>query len=102
MEGGPECHAMTDSSKGGMSSIFPSLTHTSSGSLTHHAFSTKGSITEDTKSGFGNLFGHDLPGFMTDTPEEDLPDIHARSVKSARVERQADYVGKGTDTSDLE
>ncbi|XP_035005366.2 fibrinogen alpha chain isoform X2 [Hippoglossus stenolepis] len=113
IEGGPECRAMAASTKPGMSSIFPTFGHSSSGhsssghtssghtsssssitTQTHHAGGAKGSITEDTKPGFMNLFGSDIGGFMTDNPEQDHPDVHARSVKSARVQRQADYVGK--------
>ncbi|XP_060922662.1 fibrinogen alpha chain [Limanda limanda] len=98
IEGGPECHVMNDPSKSGMASMFPAFGHTSSSSSSittssHHAGGAKGSITDDTKSGF-RLFGSDISGFMTDHPEEDVPDVHARSVKSARVEREADYVGK--------
>lgn len=73
---------------------------------TIHSDGTKGSLLGDTKTGLGNPFGAehglDFGMFMTDNGEDDLPDIHARSVKSTRVERQADYIGKGTKTSDLE
>lgn len=95
-EGGPECQALADSTKGGMSSFFPTLSHTGG---------AKGSILGDAKTGFGDPFavdGIDLGGFMTDNAEEDVPDFHARSVKTRRVERQADYIGKGTETSDVE
>ncbi len=34
--------------------------------------------------------------------EDDIPDFHARSRMGTRVERQADYIGKGTQTSDQE
>ncbi|XP_070849953.1 fibrinogen alpha chain [Chaetodon trifascialis] len=101
MGGGPECHAMTDLTKGGMSSLFPTLTHTSSSSSSSssiHVGGAKGSLLGDTKTGFGNPFGidhgDDLGMFMTDNAEDDLPDFHARTVKSTRVERQADYMGK--------
>lgn len=95
-EGGPECQALGDSSKGGMGAFFPTLTHTGG---------AKGSLLGNTKTGFENPFGAeglDLGGFMKDNTEDDIPDFHARSVKSSRVERQADYVGKGTETSDVE
>lgn len=95
-EGGPECQALADSTKGGMSSFFPTLSHSGG---------AKGSILGDAKTGFGDPFavdGIDLGGFMTDNAEEDVPDFHARSVKTRRVERQADYIGKGTETSDVE
>ncbi|KAM8747559.1 fibrinogen alpha chain-like isoform 1-T1 [Acanthopagrus schlegelii] len=87
-EGGPECQALGDSSRGGMGAFFPTLTHTGG---------AKGSILGNTKTGFGDPFaaeGLDLGGFMTDNGEDDVPDFHARSVKSSRVERQADYIGK--------
>ncbi|KAK7909496.1 hypothetical protein WMY93_014180 [Mugilogobius chulae] len=81
MDGGPECQSFT---KGGMGSLFPSLT---SGTKTvHFTSSSKGSVVDPA--------GLDLGAFLTDNAEDDLPDFHARSVKSARVERQADYVGK--------
>ncbi|XP_072232892.1 fibrinogen alpha chain isoform X2 [Leuresthes tenuis] len=105
IDGGPECQAMTDASKGGMSSLFPSLSHTlssssssSSSSKSFHSGGTKGSLLGDFKSGpmqpFGAEVGFDLGAFMTDNAEDDLPDFHARSVKSTRVDRQADFVGK--------
>ncbi|XP_036968583.1 fibrinogen alpha chain isoform X2 [Acanthopagrus latus] len=87
-EGGPGCQALGDSSKGGMGAFFPTLTHTGG---------AKGSILGNTKTGFGDPFaaeGLDLGGFLTDNGEDDVPDFHARSVKSGRVERQADYIGK--------
>ncbi|XP_072314907.1 fibrinogen alpha chain [Eucyclogobius newberryi] len=93
MEGGPECETF---SKGGMESLFPSLS--GSGTKTvHYTSSSKGSLS-DSKTSFADPFGGDagldLGAFMTDNAEDDVPDFHARSVKSARVERQADYVGK--------
>uniref|UniRef100_A0A3Q1C560 Fibrinogen C-terminal domain-containing protein n=1 Tax=Amphiprion ocellaris TaxID=80972 RepID=A0A3Q1C560_AMPOC len=96
IEGGPECQALSDSTKGGMSSLFPSLTHTSSSSSSHsvHTGGAKGSLLGDTKTGFVNPFGSDLGGFTMGAVDDDVPDFHARSVNSMRVERQADYVGK--------
>ena len=48
--------------------------------------------SDDTKMG-----GMDLGAFFREDTDDDVPDFHARSVKSAvRVERKADYVGKGT------
>lgn len=41
------------------------------------------------------IFGDDLGAFMRGDVEEDLPDIHARSVKS-QDERKAGFVGGGT------
>lgn len=109
--GGPECQRMAGLSKGGMSSLFPTLTHASSPSSSSSVLTktlssggTKGSLLADSKSGFMDPFstGLDLGGFMTDDADDDIPDFHARSVKSATVERQEDYVGKGTKTSALE
>ncbi len=65
----------------------------------------KGSLLGSYKSGSGNPFddvGVDLGAFLTDNADDDLPDVHARSVKTTRIERQADYVGKGTETSSVE
>ncbi|TDG99374.1 hypothetical protein EPR50_G00193670 [Perca flavescens] len=103
-EGGPECSAMSDPTKGGMGALFPSLSHASSSSSssssssvtkTVHTGGTKGSLL-DTKTDFGNPFdtGFDMGLFDTGATEDDLPDIHARSVKSVVTERRADYVGK--------
>lgn len=78
---------MAGHSKGGMSTLFPTYTG-----------GAKGSMTVDTKS-FGGI---DLGAFMTGDVDEDVPDFHARSVKTTRVEREADFVGKGTEISDLE
>nr|XP_015801603.2 fibrinogen alpha chain [Nothobranchius furzeri] len=104
MQGGPECRGMTELTKGGMSSLFPTLTHTSSSSsssLTHTSSSSsggaKGSLLGDSKLGFMDPFrddGFDLGAFMPDNAEDDIPDFHARSVKSAPVQRQDDFVGK--------
>ncbi|KAI3375880.1 hypothetical protein L3Q82_003758 [Scortum barcoo] len=98
MSGGPECQAVADR-QGGMNAFFPSITHTSSSSSSSsssfsHTGSAKGSILGDTKTGFGDPFGFDLGAFKTHNTEDDLPDFHARSVKTAHVERQADYIGK--------
>lgn len=103
IEGGPECQVMTDVNKGGMSALFPTLSQTSPSSV--HTGGAKGSILGNSKTGFGDPFhsvGIDLGMFVRDNVEDDLPDFNARSVKSRRVERKADYVGKGTETSDLE
>lgn len=100
-EGGPECQGGADLTKGGLTSLFPSLSHTSS------SMSTKSGFSSGAKGGLlGNPFegdlGSDLGAFMTDNAEDDLPDFHARSLGSTVVNRQADYVGKGTKTTDLE
>lgn len=93
MEGGPECQSMADKSE--MGALFP----------TFQGGGTKGSILVDTKTVFGNPFGDsgfDLGGFKRDVVEDDVPDFRARSVKSTRLARKADFVGKGTETSDLD
>uniref|UniRef100_A0A8C7XXP9 Fibrinogen alpha chain n=1 Tax=Oryzias sinensis TaxID=183150 RepID=A0A8C7XXP9_9TELE len=92
-EGGPECQGGADLTKGGMTALFPSLSHTSS------SMSTKSGFSSGAKGGLlGNPFegdlGSDLGAFMTDNAEDDLPDFHARSLGSTVVNRQADYVGK--------
>lgn len=107
MEGGPECQTMTDLSKGGMSSFFPSLSHASTASSSSSSFSSGTKTvqlggTKGISDPFNTDVGFDLGAFMTDRAEDDLPDFHARSVKSTRVERQADYIGKGTETSGQE
>ncbi|XP_062311884.1 fibrinogen alpha chain [Osmerus eperlanus] len=49
-----------------------------------------GTLLDNTKMG-----GMDLGAFFRDDTDDDVPDFHARSVKSAaRVQRKADYVGK--------
>lgn len=101
VEGGPECQALANA-KGG--SAFPSLT--GSTKTLHFTSSAKGS-PGDSKTSFGvDPFagdpGMDLGAFLTDNADDDLPDFHARSVKSARVERQADYVGKGSTAAETE
>lgn len=108
MEGGPECQVMTNLGNGGMSALFPGVSQasstssfTSSGTKTFHTSSTKTGSADPIPDPFGDV-GFDLGGFTSDNAEADLPDFHARSVKSTRVERQADYVGKGTETSDVE
>lgn len=96
VEGGPECRVMTDFTKGGASPVFPSLRQTGG---------TKGSIMGDSKSAFMNPFdteGLDLGAFVTENVDDDVPDFHARSVKTVRVERKADFVGQGTQTSETE
>lgn len=87
VEGGPECQIVDGHSKGGMSTFFP-----------FHTGGAKGSIVGDTKS-FGGI---DLGAFTTGDVDEDVPDIRARSAKTTRVEREADFVGKGTEISDSE
>uniref|UniRef100_A0A3B5LDH1 Fibrinogen alpha/beta/gamma chain coiled coil domain-containing protein n=1 Tax=Xiphophorus couchianus TaxID=32473 RepID=A0A3B5LDH1_9TELE len=107
--GGPGCDGMGGLTKGGMGSLFPTLTgssssssfSSSSSSLSFHSGGSKGSILADSKSGL-DPFGADFGAFMTDNAEDDIPDFHARSVKSTVVERQADFVGTGTKTTELE
>ncbi|KAG7255405.1 hypothetical protein CRUP_035713 [Coryphaenoides rupestris] len=79
IEGGPACQTMMDSTKG-MPFIFPTLER------------SKGLL--DTKTGFLET-GFDLGGFIGDNPEDDHPDVHARSMKSTTVNtKTASYVGK--------
>lgn len=87
MEGGPECQNMALASKGGVSNFFPTFTG-----------GAKGSIMGDAKT-FGGI---DLGAFVRGDVDEDVPDIHTRNAKTMRVERNADFVGKGTEISDLE
>ncbi|XP_043954612.1 fibrinogen alpha chain [Gambusia affinis] len=101
--GGPECDGMGGFTKGGMGSLFPTLTgssssssfsssSSSSSSSSFHSGGSKGSILADSKSGL-NPFEADFGAFMTDNTEDDVPDFHARSVKSTVVDRQAGFVG---------
>ncbi|KAM9827534.1 fibrinogen alpha chain [Neosynchiropus ocellatus] len=88
IEGGPECQIF-DFTKGS-----PVITETSSSSHTTKTLShssTKGTVIDDS---FGAHMGLDLGKFMTDAADDDIPDVHARSVKSVHIKRQADYVGK--------
>lgn len=87
IEGGPECRAILESSRGGMGTFFPSL----GGGLTSLTGGAKGSLM-DSKTGFGDF---DLGTFGMGAVEEDLPDVHARSIKSSSVV-QSDHAGKGT------
>lgn len=111
LEGGPECQGTTDRTKGGMTSFFPGVRHTSSSSsslttMNVHDGGAKGIFLGDSKSSlagrFGVDLGKDLGAFFTDGADDDVPDFHARSVKSSRPERQADYVGTGTKRSEAE
>lgn len=98
VEGGPECQSFTELSNGQRIALFPTLTSSSSSSLSVHTGGTKQSQLEVSKSGLLNPF--DLGAFTTAGAEDDVPDLHARSVKSTRVERRADYVGKGTEAEE--
>ncbi|KAL0970678.1 hypothetical protein UPYG_G00245600 [Umbra pygmaea] len=78
----------------------------SSSSISSTKMGTKGStrtvITDTNVGDFGeDPFGMDLGAFARGNIEDDVPDFHARSVKtSIRSERQADYVGK--DCADIQ
>uniref|UniRef100_A0A667YTS2 Fibrinogen alpha chain n=1 Tax=Myripristis murdjan TaxID=586833 RepID=A0A667YTS2_9TELE len=100
IEGGPECQGMTDLTKGGTGSLFPSLSHTSSSS----SFTKTVSHSGGAKTGFANPFGTDvgidLGAFLKGNTDDDVPDFHARTLNNPRVERQADYVGK--DCADIQ
>ncbi|MEQ2259976.1 hypothetical protein XENORESO_014894 [Xenotaenia resolanae] len=92
--GGPECEGLSGFTKGGMSSLFPTLTSTSSSSFSSfHSGGAKGSVLVDSKSSL-DPFGADFGAFMTDNAEDDIPDFQARTVKSTAVERQQEFVGK--------
>ncbi|KAM8881888.1 fibrinogen alpha chain [Synchiropus picturatus] len=86
IEGGPECQ-LIDFNKG---APFPAITQTHTTKTVSHS-SSKGTVIDDP---FGAHMGLDLGKFLTGTVEDDVPDVHARSVKSIHVKRQADYVGK--------
>ncbi|XP_019898827.3 fibrinogen alpha chain [Esox lucius] len=90
-----------------LNSKFGDGTGTSFSSSFTKMTSTKGggSLLTSTKSGGGDFggdpFGMDLGAFARENFEDDVPDFHARSVKSSvRSERQADYVGK--DCTDIQ
>lgn len=107
VEGGPECQTFTDFSKGELSSLFPTLTQASSSSSSSSSSSfssintggAKGSLLGSSKAVLVDPF--DFGAFTTANADDDLPDLHARSVKSTHVKRKADYVGKGTQPSSL-
>lgn len=103
MGGGPECEGVGGFTKGEMGSLFPTFGGSSSSSSFSaiHSGGTKGSLLADSKSGL-DPFGADFGAFLTDNSDDDVPDFHARSVKSKVVERQQDFVGTGTKTGNLE
>lgn len=73
------------------------LASSTSSSKTILTGGTKGFIS-DTKSVLSTDepdFGEDLGAFLRGEVDDDLPDIHARSLKS-RDERKADFIGGGT------
>lgn len=103
IEGGPACQVVSGS-KGGLDTIFPSLSHASSNIKTTHVGGVKGSQL-DTKSDSSQPFsgvGFDVGKFFSDNAEDDVPAAHARSMHSAQVERQSDYTGKGIAPSIVE
>lgn len=104
VEGGPECQTFTEFGKGELSSLFPTLTQGSSSSSsslssTIHTSGAKGSLLAS-KTMLVDPF--DFGAFTTANADDDLPDLHARSVKSTHVKRKADFVGKGTQPSSLD
>lgn len=82
---GTDKQRFSSSSSSSSSSLSSSKTVVSDGSKSY----SKTTLSSDP------AFGDDLGAFMRGDVEEDLPDIHARSVKS-RDERKAGYVGGGT------
>ncbi|KAJ8008508.1 hypothetical protein DPEC_G00105610 [Dallia pectoralis] len=106
---GPGCEAMKagGSTDGLANTKFADSSSSSSFSTFTKTTSTKGdrNLLTTTKSGGGDTmddpFGLDLGAFARDDLEDDIPDFHARSLKSSvRSERQADYVGK--DCTDIQ
>uniref|UniRef100_A0A8C2EWJ3 Fibrinogen alpha chain n=1 Tax=Cyprinus carpio TaxID=7962 RepID=A0A8C2EWJ3_CYPCA len=79
---GTDKQRFSSSSSSSSSSLSSSKTVVSDGSKSY----SKTTLSSDP------AFGDDLGAFMRGDVEEDLPDIHARSVKS-RDERKAGYVG---------
>ncbi|XP_035281990.1 fibrinogen alpha chain [Anguilla anguilla] len=73
--------SITTFSQGGGDDLFKFTSHSSTSTK-----SVKGGSLKDVFSEFGGLTGGAV--------EEDLPDIHARSLKSPSEARQSDYVGK--------
>ncbi|XP_061664966.1 fibrinogen alpha chain-like isoform X1 [Syngnathoides biaculeatus] len=94
-EGGPACKGESGT-KGGLDSLFPVLSHTSTNVKTVHVGASKGAQS-DTKTAFSQPFtevGFDLGKFLSDHVDDDIPDLRARSVQSVQVKRQSDYTGK--------
>lgn len=103
IEGGPECKTMPELTSGGLKTIFPSVSHVST---SHSTGGTKGSLFTHSKFGFGDPFASDLGfdhgAFAKSYVDDDVPDFHARSVKTTHVERTADFTGTGTKGSPVE
>ncbi|XP_030631846.1 fibrinogen alpha chain [Chanos chanos] len=83
---------------GGSSSKMSTSSSSSSSTFSSHSSkssgSSKGTLSDSKTTFFGGpLLGDDLGGFLRGEVEEDLPDIHARSVKTSRTERRSGYVG---------
>ncbi|XP_054609345.1 fibrinogen alpha chain [Dunckerocampus dactyliophorus] len=90
-EDNPACQGGSDT-KGGLNSFG----HASSTIKIVNTGGVKGSHL-DTKTGFTDLFpevGFDLGKFFSGHTDDDVPDVHARGVKTTHVERQSDYTGK--------
>ncbi|XP_061524733.1 LOW QUALITY PROTEIN: fibrinogen alpha chain [Phycodurus eques] len=91
-EGGPACQGVSGT-KGELDSL---LSHVSTNIKTVNVGGVKGSQS-DTKTGFSQTFkemGFDMGKFLTHHIDDDAPDVYARSIQSAHVERHSDYVGK--------
>ncbi|XP_036407145.1 fibrinogen alpha chain [Megalops cyprinoides] len=109
----------TSSGTGGMTSLFPEMSsffdrkaemgfgsrgdgglghtesHTYRQTSKQTSHSSSSSITDGSLKGFSTSFmGEDLGEFMQGEVEEDLPDIHARSLRGPSGDRQRDYAGK--------
>lgn len=79
------------------SSFTSSSSSSSSSSKTIISGGSKGfhSDTKSITSTSSPDYGDDLGGFLRGDIEDDLPDLHARSLKS-RDDRKADFIGGGT------
>ncbi|XP_068164972.1 fibrinogen alpha chain [Antennarius striatus] len=86
--GGPECYTMTDTTKSGLASLFPTINMHSSSSD-----GTKGLPFDLSGTDFLNPFGDDIGAFKSNTADDDVPDIQARSVKTVTVVHTTDNVG---------
>lgn len=103
LEGGPGCQISTELSGGELGALFPTLSQASSSSSSSssvHTGDSKGSLLGGFRTELVDPF--DFGAFKTANGDEDVPDFHARSIKSTHVERKADYVGKGTQPSALD
>ncbi|XP_077598164.1 fibrinogen alpha chain [Stigmatopora nigra] len=86
--GGPGCQGLA-----GPGPVFPGVKQSAAGGPKG---GLKGGLS-DIKSGFSKPFGQvgfDLGKFFSDNTEDDVADVHARSVKVAQVRRTGDFTGE--------